>query len=125
MLPYSAGHRLALSTSGLWTLSAERTCGHRPGADLWTPSAERDRPCDDGPVAAAERFLTLTDVGEVLNITPAQTYALVRRGDLIALKIGGRGAWRVERKELEAYIQRMYEETARFIAREPVEDDSA
>lgn len=65
-----------------------------------------------------ERFLTLTDVGEILNITPAQTYALVRRGDLRALKIGGRGQWRVERSELEAYIQRMYDETARFVARD-------
>lgn len=69
----------------------------------------------------AERFLTLTDVGEILNITPAQTYALVRRGDLRALKIGGRGQWRVERAELEAYIQRMYDDTARFVAREPVD----
>lgn len=66
----------------------------------------------------AERFLTLTDVGEILNVSPAQTYALVRNGDLRAVKIGGRGQWRVERSELEAYIQRMYDETARFIARE-------
>lgn len=69
----------------------------------------------------AERFLTLTDVGEILNITAAQTYALVRRGDLRALKIGGRGQWRVERSELESYIQRMYDETARFVSREPAE----
>jgi len=72
----------------------------------------------------ADRFLTLTDVGETLNITPAQTYALVRRGDLRALKIGGRGQWRVERNELEAYIQRMYDETARFVQREQVEPES-
>ncbi len=66
----------------------------------------------------AERFLTLTDVGEILNVSPAQTYALVRNGDLRAVKIGGRGQWRVERTELEAYIQRMYDETARFVARD-------
>lgn len=72
----------------------------------------------------ADRFLTLTDVGETLNITAAQTYALVRRGDLRAIKIGGRGQWRVERAELEAYIQRMYDETARFVQREPVEQES-
>jgi excisionase family DNA binding protein len=74
-----------------------------------------------------DRFLTLTDVGETLNITPAQTYALVRRGDLKALKIGGRGQWRVERTELEAYIQRMYDETARFVAessRRPADADN-
>lgn len=72
----------------------------------------------------ADRFLTLTDVGETLNISPAQTYALVRNGDLIAIKVGGRGQWRVERKELEAYIQRMYDETARFVQREPVQPEN-
>lgn len=61
---------------------------------------------------ATPRFLTLTDVAEVLNISSAQTYALVRRGDLPAIKIGGRGQWRVEAVELEAYIQRLYAESA-------------
>ncbi len=72
-----------------------------------------------------ERFLTLTDVGEILNITPAQTYALVRRGDVRAIKVGGRGQWRVERVELEAYIERMYDETARFVARDPASEEVA
>ncbi|MCE0486488.1 helix-turn-helix domain-containing protein [Ornithinimicrobium sediminis] len=64
------------------------------------------------------RFLTLTDVSEILNVTMAQTKALVRSGDLPAIKIGGRGAWRVEQSELEAYIQRMYEQTREFISRD-------
>ena len=42
------------------------------------------------------RFLTLADVAEVLNTSVAQVYALVRRGDIPAIKIGGRGQWRVE-----------------------------
>jgi excisionase family DNA binding protein len=57
------------------------------------------------------RFLTLADVQEVLNISAAQAYALVRSGELPALQVGGRGVWRVETTELEAYIQRMYEQT--------------
>lgn len=60
----------------------------------------------DGP-----RFLTLNDVAEVLNTSLAQVTALVRRGDLRALKLGGRGQWRVEASELEAFIERMYVET--------------
>ena len=52
------------------------------------------------------RFLTLADVAEVLNTSSAQVYALVRRGDLPAIKIGGRGQWRVERAALEDYIER-------------------
>lgn len=57
------------------------------------------------------RFLTLADVQEVLNISAAQAYSLVRSGELPALQVGGRGVWRVEATELEAYIQRMYEQT--------------
>ena len=54
------------------------------------------------------RFLTLADVTEVLNISSPQAYALVRSGELPAIQIGGRGVWRVEASELEAYIQRRY-----------------
>ncbi|GGC11675.1 helix-turn-helix domain-containing protein [Cellulomonas carbonis] len=54
------------------------------------------------------RFLTLADVTEVLNISSAQAYALVRTGELPAIQVGGRGVWRVEATELEAYIERMY-----------------
>ncbi|HZB50940.1 MAG TPA: helix-turn-helix domain-containing protein, partial [Mycobacteriales bacterium] len=41
-----------------------------------------------------DRFLTLSDVADVLNISASQTYALVRSGALPAIKIGGRGQWR-------------------------------
>jgi excisionase family DNA binding protein len=57
------------------------------------------------------RFLTLADVAEILNTSQAQVYALVRRGELRAIKIGGRGQWRVETAELEAFIERMYAQT--------------
>lgn len=70
------------------------------------------------------RFLTLADVAEVLNISAAQTYALVRNGDLPAIKVGGRGQWRVEESQLEAYIQRMYDQTARFISDHPLGGES-
>lgn len=65
------------------------------------------------------RFLQLADVAEVLNISAAQAYALVRSGELPAIKVGGRGQWRVERDELEAYIRRAYEETRQFVAEHP------
>jgi excisionase family DNA binding protein len=70
--------------------------------------------------AVTTRFLTLADVAEVLNISAAQTYALVRSGDLRAIKVGGRGQWRVERTELEDYIQRCYTETSTFVATHPL-----
>ena len=69
---------------------------------------------------AAERFLQLTDVAEILNISSSQTYALVRSGELPAIKIGGRGQWRVERSALEDYIQRCYAETRAFVNAHPL-----
>ena len=68
---------------------------------------------------AEPRFLTLTDVAEVLNISQSQVYALVRNNELAAIKIGGRGQWRVERDRLEDYISRMYRQTSDFIAEHP------
>lgn len=65
------------------------------------------------------RFLTLADVAEVLNTSSAQVYALVRRGDLPAIKIGGRGQWRVESSQLEEFIGRMYEQTRDFVDTHP------
>jgi excisionase family DNA binding protein len=62
-------------------------------------------------MVASPRFLTLPDVAEILNTSMAQVTALVRRGELRALKLGGRGQWRVETTELEAFIERMYAET--------------
>lgn len=65
------------------------------------------------------RFLTLADVAETLAISAAQAYALVRSGDLRAIKVGGRGQWRVERSELEAYIGRAYATADEFVRTHP------
>jgi excisionase family DNA binding protein len=69
------------------------------------------------------RFLTLTDVAEILNISASQTYALVRKQELPAIKIGGRGQYRVEREQLEAYIARMYDQTRAFLDSHPFSED--
>lgn len=69
------------------------------------------------------RFLTLADVAETLNISSAQTYALVRSGDLPAIKVGGRGQWRVEAQALEEYIANMYAQTREFVASHPFGKD--
>jgi excisionase family DNA binding protein len=67
------------------------------------------------PTPPRQRFLQLADVAEVLNTSSAQVYALVRSGELPAIKIGGRGQWRVEASELERYIERMYAQTREFV----------
>lgn len=75
-------------------------------------------------IVSNPRFLQLADVAEVLNISGSQVYALVRRGDLRAVKIGGRGQWRVETSELEAYIKRLYAEAERFISDHPFSEEA-
>ncbi len=70
------------------------------------------------------RFLTLDQVAEELATSRAQVYALVRSGELPAIKIGGRGQWRVERFRLEDYIARCYAERQTLVesGRSPPED---
>ncbi|RBY74765.1 DNA-binding protein [Geodermatophilus sp. TF02-6] len=72
------------------------------------------------------RFLTLDDVAETLNVSWSQAYALVRRKELIAIQIGGRGQWRVEVDELERFIQQKYAEARAGAApAEPAADGPA
>ena len=68
------------------------------------------------------RFYTLTEVAEVLNTSSAQVYAMVRRGELPAIKIGGRGQWRVEIDKLEEYIKGAYKATQEYVETHPFVD---
>ena len=74
---------------------------------------------------AVRAYLTphTADGISTLNISASQAYALVRSGELPAIKVGGRGQWRVETAELEQYIQRMYAQTKDFISRPPEQAD--
>jgi excisionase family DNA binding protein len=69
--------------------------------------SEKDMP-------GTSRFLTLADTAEILNVSLSQAYALVRSGELPAIKVGGHGHWRVERSVLEQYVVDGYEETRRI-----------
>jgi excisionase family DNA binding protein len=73
------------------------------------------------------RFYTLDQTARYLNVSKPQVYALVRSGELPAIKLGGRGVWRVDRRQLETYIERLLKETSEWakahpLTREPVED---
>lgn len=59
----------------------------------------------------ARNLMTLAEVAELLNVSSSQAYALVRTGELRALKIGGRGQWRIEPGEIDEYLVRCYERT--------------
>jgi excisionase family DNA binding protein len=68
------------------------------------------------------RFLLLSDVAAELNVSDSQVYHMVRSGELPAIKIGGRGQWRVERAKLEEYIAGKYAETASWVQNNPLTD---
>jgi excisionase family DNA binding protein len=70
------------------------------------------------------RFLSLSAVAGELGVSRAQAYALVRRGDLPAIKVGGRGQWRVERAVLEDYIKKAYAAGRTFIEEHPFGEDT-
>ena len=40
----------------------------------------------------------------------SQLRALIKRGEIEGIQIGGRGQWRIEDVKLDEYIERMYEE---------------
>ena len=69
---------------------------------------------------AEARFMLLSDVAAELNVSDSQVYHMVRSGELPAIKVGGRGQWRVERAKLEEYIEQKYAETAEWVAENPL-----
>jgi excisionase family DNA binding protein len=71
------------------------------------------------PVPTGPRFLKLDQVAEELNNSDAQVYALVKRGDLKGIQIGGRGQWRVERAKLEEFITAAYRAAEAEVEGEP------
>jgi excisionase family DNA binding protein len=68
----------------------------------------------------AARFLQMSDVAEELSVSLSQVYHMVRSGELPAIKVGGRGQWRIERAKLEEYIQHKYAETADWVRDNPL-----
>lgn len=71
------------------------------------------------------RFLTLEDVATYLSVSVPQAYALVRSGELPAIKIGGRGVWRVDKGQLESYVDRLHDETRQWAQAHPFGKDKS
>lgn len=82
-------------------------------------SPERATEKDTSRPAIEPRFLTLEDVATYLSVSVQQVYSLVRNGDLPAIKIGGRGVWRVDKGQLESYVERLHKETRQWAEDHP------
>jgi excisionase family DNA binding protein len=66
------------------------------------------------------RYIKLEDVASYLSVSVPQVYALVRSGELPAIKIGGRGVWRVDRRKLDEYLERLEAETQQWAKAHPL-----
>lgn len=69
----------------------------------------------------APRYLTLDDVAAYLSTSVPQVYALVRSGELPAIKLGGRGVWRVDRNKLDAFLDELEAKTAEWAKAHPLQ----
>jgi excisionase family DNA binding protein len=70
----------------------------------------------DGSSDAIGRFLTIADTAELLAVDVATVDELIRSGELPAIRVGTSGPWRVERAQLEVFIEQQYEEARRSSA---------
>ena len=66
------------------------------------------------------RYWKVEQVAQYLSVSVAQAYALVRSGELPAIKIGGRGVWRVNKQKLDAYLERLEKETTQWARAHPL-----
>jgi len=73
------------------------------------------------PELKTNRFLTVEQVSDELNVSVAQIRALLRNGDLRGIQLGGRNVWRIGLVDLEDYIAEAYRRTAQRIANGDVE----
>ncbi len=69
---------------------------------------------DAGPARGLGRFLTIADTAAQLSISVSSAYALVRSGELPAIRMGTGGQWRVEQAAIDAFVAARYEEQRRI-----------
>ena len=67
-----------------------------------------------GPGDAIGRFLSVADAAEVLAVDIETVHGLIRSGELPAIRVGERGPWRIERTQLEVWIDDQYEAARRY-----------
>ncbi|MFT4009503.1 MAG: helix-turn-helix domain-containing protein [Nocardioidaceae bacterium] len=58
----------------------------------------------------ARKFLSPAEVADILGVKVSQVMAILTTGELMGIQVGGRGIWRIEDVELDAYIERRYDE---------------
>jgi excisionase family DNA binding protein len=70
------------------------------------------------------QFLRVNEVASILDMRPRQVHRLIFRGELRAIKVGGRGEWRIAADSLEEYVAAGYAATQQYIASNPSSESS-
>ncbi|MEV0939001.1 helix-turn-helix domain-containing protein [Micromonospora wenchangensis] len=74
---------------------------HRPPTDATTPTGAGDT-STGRPATLASAVYTVAETAEILRLSLGSTYALVRSGEIPALKLGGR--WAIPKRRLHEWI---------------------
>ena len=61
------------------------------------------------------RFLSLSDVAEILGVPIPDVKALVDSGELASIRVGNSGPHRIQTDELDAFIAHRYEVEQRLL----------
>jgi excisionase family DNA binding protein len=85
--------------------TSEATAAQRVDNRVMTPPGARDE---------IGRFLTVADAAELLAVDVATVDELIRSGELPAIRVGNAGPWRVERTQLDVWIEDQYVQTRRY-----------
>jgi excisionase family DNA binding protein len=54
-------------------------------------------------------FVSVATAAEILAVSVSHTYALIRSGELPALRVGQGGPWRISTGALAAFVSQRYE----------------
>lgn len=57
---------------------------------------------------SAPRFIDVAQLAELLSVSPRVARSLLARREIRAIQVGGRGIWRIDVAEVDAYIERQY-----------------
>lgn len=64
----------------------------------------------------SEKFLTIAEVAENLQLSAQAVRTLILSGDLPAIQVGARHLWRVPESAFDGYVERQLEATRAMVA---------
>ncbi len=111
---YTAGKEEMLSRGTLWSVvsfhkvlreDGEDTCEPSGFGKKTSPSSSQNAETHSAPALKnGEELLTFPEAGTILKVKRTRLYAMLRSGELHAMKVGK--LWRISRSSIEEYLSR-------------------